>query len=270
MSIFRKILSLFFAIMLASTPLLGWAEETVSASERGRKALLDTGHAAFLQFPEDADYLSEWKTLYARKAFRAPALEVKSVPTMEDSDHPNMPYLYEGTSVTVVAEHGDMSCMIYHGANNKPYCGWIKSIRLLEEFPGELLVSGMPRMMQYTVVDGPEVTWGEGGYQKFWHPYSALSQPVRRCIGFTLEYQLIDENTLKWDNIYGPRTIHINVGDHWEEIGSFSYPKKGAVRVQVWLEEPIDIFAVGTVAQCWEPDTFLFRQTVCDFCVVEP
>ena len=109
--------------------------------------------------------------------------------------------------------------------------------------------------------DAPEISWGEPGWQKFWHTYSNLSRPVRNCIGFTLDYQIIDESTRIWDDIYGTRTIHVNDGERWTEVGSFAYPNKDAVRVQVWLEEPTDIYAIGTIAQCWEPDIFLFRQT---------
>ena len=189
---------------------------------------------------------------------------------MEDSEHPNMPYLYEGTTATVVAEQGEMSCFVYRGANDKLYCGWISSIRLLEEFPGELLISGKADTESYTVAEDPDISWGESGYQKFWHPYTSLSQPVQHCIGFTLDYQIIAENTDIWGDIYGPRTVWVNNGECWTEVGSFAYPKKGAVRVQVWLEEPMDIFAIGTVAQCREPDIFLFRQTAYDFCITGP
>lgn len=270
---YRKILSLLLALLLTGASLAALPEgsepeaEQASAAERGREALLDTGHASYLQFPEDEDYLSEWKTLYARKAFHAPSLEVKSVPDMQDSTHPNMPYLYEGTAVTVVAEQGDMSCFVYRGANNKPYCGWLSTIRLLDDFPGETLVSGTENISHVAATKDPEITWGEWGFQRFWHDFSSLSKPVEKCVGFTLEYQLIAENTDIWSYIYGPRSIWVNTGESWVEVGSFEYPKKGAVRVQVWLPQPMTVAAVGTVAHCLEPETFSFRQTAYDFCV---
>ena len=243
--------------------------EKAEAAERGRQALLDTGHADFLHFPAEEDYLTEWKTLYARKAFHSSSLEVKSVPDMLDSDFPNIPYLYEGTEVTVVAEQGEMSCFLYHGSNNKHYCGWIKSIRLLEEFPGRTIISGDKKADVQPIEEDPEISWGELGFQKFWHPYSRLSETVHGCIGFTLEYQLIKENTRDLD-IYCPREIWVNTGTKWVQVGCFEYPEKGAVKVQVWLEEPMDIIAIGTIAQCPDPDIFLTRQTAYDFCVSAP
>ena len=273
MSFFRRIITAFLvAFLLAGASLSALAEEVqpdtdaAFAAERGRQALLDTGHATFLTFPEEESYLAEWKTLYARKAFHAPCLEVKRAP---DSTSANMTYLYEGTAVTVVAEQEEMSCILYRGSNNKQYCGWIKSIRLLEDFPGLTLVSGEPRAESDPAAVAPEISWGEIGYQKFWHPFSLLSEPVRNCVGFTLEYQLIVENTTKWERIYGPREIWINTGEQWEQAGIFSYPEKGAVKVSVWLEEPKDIFAVGTIAQCQEPYLFDFRQTAYDFRVAK-
>ena len=268
----KRILFFLIACLLLKTSIPASAEDAsaeegkATAAERGRQALLDTGHAGFLRFPEDEDYLPEWKTLYARKAFHSSSLEVKSVPDMLDSDFPNMPYLYEGTEVTVVAEQGEMSCFLYRGSNNKRYCGWIKSIRLLEEFPGPTLISGEEKTDVLMVSADPEITWGELGFQKFWHPYSCLSEPVYGCIGFTLEYQLIKQNTREQD-IYCPREIWINTGTQWIQVGNFDYPEKGAVKVQVWLEEPMDIIAIGTIAQCPDPDVFVTRQTAYDFCI---
>ena len=268
----KSFLSILLVCLLLGASVPARAEDApeeadqAAAAERGRQALLDTGHAGYLHFPEEEDYLTEWKTLYARKAFRAPSLEVKSVPDQLDSDFPNMAYLFEGTKVTVVAEQGEMSCFIYHGSNNKQYCGWIRSIRLLEEFPGPTLISGKERTDVRRIEKDPEITWGEPGYQKFWHRFSSLSEPVVGCVGFTLEYQIIKRNTRELD-IYCPRDIWVNTGEKWVQAGSFDYPEGGAVKVQVWLDEPTDIAAIGTVARCHDPDLFLTRQTAYDFCV---
>ena len=48
----------------------------------------------------------------------------------------------------------------------------------------------------------------------------------------------------------------------------FPYPDFGAVRVQVWLPQPMDIDAVGTIAQCRQPDIFWFRQTLKDIAFI--
>ena len=54
-------------------------------------------------------------------------------------------------------------------------------------------------------------------------------------------------------------------GDEWTAVGSFPYPELGAVRVQVWLPEPMDISAIATIADCHAPNMFEFRQTARDF-----
>ena len=59
--------------------------------------------------------------------------------------------------------------------------------------------------------------------------------------------------------------FYVKSGDTWTEVGEFPYPDFGAVKVQVWLDEPMDIDAVGTIAQCSQPNIFWFRQTVTDF-----
>ena len=95
--------------------------------------------------------------------------------------------------------------------------------------------------------------------------YTVLSEEVKDCIGFTLDYQIIAENTDVWQNILGPRKVYVKTGGEWVEVGEFPYPDFGAVKVQVWLDHPMDIDAVGTIAQCRLPNTFWFRQVVTDF-----
>ncbi len=272
----KKLLLWLIAVCLLLGAVPASAEESsgelerASAAERGQTALLETGHSMLLQFPEEEDYLPVWKTLYARKAFHAPCLEVKSVPDMYSANTPNMPYLYEGTEVTVVAEHGDMSCILYDGHNFKHYCGWIKSIRLLEEFPGEFLTVGTPREDGFTVRTDILSHWENPGYLHFWS--TAFSEEVKNCAGFLLEYQLIAENVDEadyWYSVYGPRKIYVNDGKTWTEAGAFAYPEAGSVHVQVWLDKPMTVKAVSTVPQCLEPDLPECRQTVKEFYILE-
>ena len=95
-----------------------------------------------------------------------------------------------------------------------------------------------------------------------------LSEEVKNCRGFTLEYQIIAENTSNWNSILGDRIIYVKSGDEWTEVGSFAYPTQGTVKVTVNLEEPTDIVAIGTIAEVGLPNTFLFRQYATDFQVV--
>ena len=245
------------------------ASESVSevdqaeAARRGLEAIRAAGWANTIVLPKEESYLAEWKTGYARKAFKAPCLRVERISQLH-TGRQIMPYLYEGVQTVSVAEENDMSCILYRGSDNKLYAGWIQSIRLLEDFPGE----------SYTVGEKPEgnaaprnditVEWSRRSFLTTQQNYSVLSETVENCLGFTLEYQIIKENTPNWDSILGPRKIYVRSGDEWTEVGEFPYPDFGAVRVTVYLPEPMTIDAVGTIAQCSRPNTFYFRQTVLD------
>ena len=113
--------------------------------------------------------------------------------------------------------------------------------------------------------DDITVSWSKSSWLDTQQNYSVLSEKVENCHGFTLEYQIIKENTPYWDSILGPRTIYVRSGGEWIEVGSFDYSDFGAVQVRVWLDRPMDIDAVGTIAQCRQPNVFFFRQTVCEF-----
>ena len=131
----KKLLSFLLSLtMLLSFSCMSSADS--DAAERGRAAIEATGWGDVLVLPQEESYLSEWKTLYARKAFKAPCLRVERISALH-TGRQVMPYLYEGVEATVVAEENDMSCILYRGNDNQLYAGWIQSIRLLEEFPGE-------------------------------------------------------------------------------------------------------------------------------------
>ena len=266
----KKTLSLLLVLLfLLALPLGAFAE---NAAEKGLAAIRETGWEDMLVLPKDESYLDEWKTLYCRKAFRAPCLAVERVAALH-TGYMKMPFLYEGTEVTVVAEENDMSCILYRSSDNELYAGWIQSIRLLDEFPGKCITLGEAPEDGFTFRNGITLRWSGEGWrtaeQYISRQYSILSEEVRNCVGFTLEYQLIAENTYKWDCIYGPREIYVRSGGEWTWVGTFAYPEKGTVKVQVWLDSPMDIDAIGTNALCGAPDVYEFRQTAADFAVMD-
>ena len=261
----KKLIALFLGLALL-TGVHGTVFADSEAAERGRAAIQATGWADALVLPKEESYLSEWKTLYARKASKAPCLRVERISKLR-TGRQIMPYLYEGVEATVVAEENDMSCILYRGSDNKLYAGWIQSIRLLDEFPGEQYTVGEEPTGDFTLRDDLTVSWSKRNWLTTQQNYSVLSETVPDCLGFTLEYQIIAENTPNWDSILGPRKIYVKSGDTWTEVGEFAYPEFGAVKVQVWLPEAMDIDAVGTIAQCSRPNTFYFRQTATDFAV---
>ena len=244
------------------------AEEAVQheAAERGLAAIRETRFPELLVLPKEESYLQEWKIGYARKAFKAPCLRVERISQLR-TGRQVMPYIYEGVEATVVAEENNMSCMIYRGNDNRLYAGWIQSIRLLDEFPGNEYTVGKEPGGEYTVLKNITVDWSKRSWLTTQQNYSVLSEEVKNCRGFTLEYQIIAENTSNWASILGDRTIYVKSGDEWIEVGSFAYPDFGAVKIHVYLDKPLDINAVGTIAECTQPNIFRFRQTAYDFLV---
>ncbi len=244
------------------------AEEAAQheAAERGLAAIQETRFPQYLVLPKEESYLREWKTGYARKAFKAPCLRVERISQLR-TGRQVMPYIYEGVEATIVAEENDMSCMIYRGNDNQLYAGWIQSIRLLEEFPGKVYTVGKEPGGEHTTRKDITVDWSRRSWLTTQQNYSVLSEEVKNCRGFTLEYQIIAENTPNWNSILGDRIIYVKTGDEWIEVGSFEYPDFGAVKIHVYLDKPMDINAVGTIADCTQPNIFRFRQTAYDFLV---
>ena len=234
--------------------------------ERGIAAVQATSCSNLVVLPQDGSWLKEWKTGYARKAFKAPCLQVQRISKLH-SGRDVMPWLYEGTQVTVLAEENDMSLIIYRGSDDRFYAGWIQSIRILDDFPGEQLTVGKEPDGDLSYMDDVGLDWSRCSWLNTQQNYTVLSETVENCVGFTLEYQIIAENTKVWENILGPRKIYVKSGNEFIEVGEFPYPDFGAVKVQVWLDQPMDIDGVGTIAQCRLPNTFWFRQVVTDFAV---
>ena len=110
-----------------------------------------------------------------------------------------------------------------------------------------------------------ENAWSYGYLPGTEQPYTVLAEPVKDCVGFTLEYQLIAENTANKNLVWGPRSVWVSDGEKWSNAGVFDYPQNGVVRVQIWLPEMMDVSAVATVAHCDMPNLFDFRQLAQDF-----
>ena len=151
------------------------AEEAAQheAAERGLAAIQETRFPQYLVLPKEESYLREWKTCYARKAFKAPSLRVERISRLQ-TGRQIMPYIYEGVEATVVAEENDMSCMIYRGNDNKLYAGWIQSIRLLDEFPGKIYTVGEEPRGDYATRDDITVDWSKKSWLTTQQNYSVL------------------------------------------------------------------------------------------------
>ena len=274
----KNLLALLLALIMLAAPVLAWADEAddpvikdpeaeidaamsfsfdssdettddPEVKARGIAAVQATTCSDLVVLPQDGSWLKEWKTGYARKAFKAPCLRD----------------IYEGTEATVLAEENKMSLIIYRGSDDRFYAGWIQSIRILDDFPGDRYTIGKEPSGDLSFRDDIALDWSRCSWLNTQQNYTVLSEEVKDCIGFTLDYQIIAENTDVWQNILGPRKVYVKTGGEWVEVGEFPYPDFGAVKVQVWLDHPMDIDAVGTIAQCRLPNTFWFRQVVTDF-----
>lgn len=287
----KNLFAFLLALIMLAVPVLAWADddpvikdpeaeidaamsfsfdasdETTDDPEvraRGIAAVQATTCSDLVVLPQDGSWLKEWKTGYARKAFKAPCLRVERISQLH-TGRDVMPYIYEGTEATVLAEENNMSLIIYRGSDDRFYAGWIQSIRILDDFPGDLYTIGKEPSGDLSFRDDIGLDWSRCSWLNTQQNYTVLSEEVKNCIGFTLDYQIIAENTNVWQNILGPRKVYVKTGGEWLEVGEFPYSDFGAVKVQVWLDHPMDIDAVGTIAQCRLPNTFWFRQVVTDF-----
>lgn len=153
-----------------------------------------------------------------------------------------------------------MSCMLYPGPDSKMRVGWIQSIRLLEEFPGERYTIGESREGEFNTVETVGHHWSSGFYKKSEQRYLCLDEPLENCVGFTLQYQVYDYETPYQQSVMGPRTLHVFDGETWTEVGVFPYKELGAVEVDVRLDKPMKIVAFHTTADCEYPYSFKCRE----------
>ncbi len=254
--------------------------DTRSASERGLEAIKATGDHRYIQLPKESSYLDEFKTRYVDFSdvlipiaydqaiqMYGPSAPVERAPNLKTGLQ--MPFAFEGSEVTVVAEEKNFSCILYRNSNNRLRAGWIWDIYLGDEYPGRTETIGTENSSAKGNVAVVPMTWSEKGFLKSPQKYTVLAEPVENCVGFTLEYQIISEATDKRNALLGPRTVYVNDGSGWTEVGSFEYPSLGTVRVRVNLDEPTNIAAIGTIANCDLPNTFYFRQIATDFATTD-
>ena len=280
---YRIVSVLCILAILMALPVLAFAEEeTSSAEEKGLEAIQETGDQKRIQLPKESSYLEEFRIRYVDFSdvmiphhidgkdvliqMNGPSAPVESKPNLKGVQ---MPSAYQGAKVTVVAEQKNYSCILYRDCNNKLHAGWIWDIYLGDEYNGKSLTIGTENSSAAGSIPEVPMTWSQKGFLKSPQRYSVLKEPVKNCVGFTLEYQIVSEGTDKRNSILGPRTVYVYDGTQWIEAGSFEYPELGTVSVRVNLNEPIDVEAVGTIAECSQPNVFLFRQLATDFATTD-
>ncbi len=254
---------LLVSAMLLSLTLTASAED--GGAEAGLQAIEATGDAHYLVLPEEESYLTEFQNRYVR-ALIGPCAPVERVPWRRSGRLP-MPFAYDGVRATVLAKQGEMSLILYLSNSNRLRAGWIRTVFLTDEYPGKQLSIGEEQTGD-TIIPEVPISWSRRSFLTSAQNYSVLEEPVKNCVSFTLDYQLISENTEIHSKVLGPRTVYVNNGSEWIEVGTFEYPELGPVLVQVNLQEPTDITAIGTIADCEQPNVFYFRQYATDFQVV--
>lgn len=179
-----------------------------------------------------------------------------------------MPFAYEGMRVTAIAEqkYGDtaMTCIVYRDENYRLHAGWVHSKYLTIWFPGAVETMGNAYLGTVCTNPDPALSWGRDYFVNTRHKYTVLSQPVRSCTRFLLNYQVTGRGGARFDELLGPRTVYVNDGSGWIVVGQFEYDKIQSVLVTINLPEPKDLLAVAVIPYCSKPDSFTFRQTVQD------
>lgn len=267
MKISRICLAVLLLLCLLLSAPLAFAEGE-SAAERGLEELRTAENWDCIVLPQEGSWLEEWKTLYARKAWYAPSLFVETVPALK-SGVPPQGFLFEGTEVTVLAEENDMSLIVYRDEKHRLRTGWMKSIRLLEAFPGPLYYIGEEPAGDFDTLHEAALARSAGWLPETQQPYTVLPEPLDACLGFTLEYQIIAENTCYKEMLWGDRTVWVSDGETWTPLGVFPYAENGTVHVVVRLSQPMRVAAIATVAHCHAPNIFDFRQTAKDFLIAK-
>ncbi len=251
-----------------------------SKREIAKQMIAATEDVAYVQLPQDFSYLTEFKTMYidrleydptlpySNKSTCGPSAPVEKVPALKTGRLP-MPFVYEGTEVTVLAEEGSMSFIIYRDIGYLQYAGWTQTKFLVDEFPGDYAEIGTANSAAGSLVEEADQRQSKKGFLDTVHNYDELVIPVENCVGFTLDYQLVEANTPWMRDILGPRTVYVFDGENWIKAGSFDYPHFGTYRVTVNLKEPTDIYGVGIIPNVYEPYKFWDRLYLSDFMIAE-
>ncbi|MCR5576242.1 MAG: hypothetical protein K6F56_04465 [Oscillospiraceae bacterium] len=211
--------------------------------------------------PNNDDYFSDYFTMYAD----APAgHSIKAFDHWVTDTNSLLGYIYHGSRVYVLAEHGDSYCVLYYTESNKLNVAWVPIERLRFDYPGRVFRLGSQSSSSGVAnVGDPGVAWSKDNFVGTKTKYTLLTDPLENCVGFTLDYQLVTKSASQ-NEVLGPRAVYINDGSGWEYIGSFDYDAQGPCHVEIYLTRPMNLMAVATVADCDAPYGFTYRQSLID------
>ena len=213
--------------------------------------------------PNISSYLPQRDTLYVDNLSGRLAVNVYKRPDATDAS--KIGTAYHGSRVTVLAEQDALSFILYYSQKNELLAAWILTDNLSTAYPAATVKTGSGADVQNARSLGdPEVAWSNYNYPGTKQKYTVLAEPIEGCVCFTLDYQITSRNGTSTQNCAGPRTIYVNTGDEWVQVGQFDFDAVEPIHVVVNLAEPTTLTAVATVASCNSPDTFTFRQSILD------
>ena len=270
----RLLAFLLFVATLASMPLTGYADTGINNTIKGtsnkpttsvaagKNLLLTASNAKKIDHPNASDYFAEPFPMYVN----APKEHsVYVYDTWEAADVDQIGTTYHGGRVTVLAEHGEFYCILFHTETYELKAAWVRAVNLTSWYPGYSAALGSKsNRLTYNAGD-PELKWSKEYFVGTKRKFSILKMPIENCMGFTLDYQLVSNNGAGKEAGLGPRTVYVNDGSGWIYVGTFEYDKPyAACHIDISLDTPMTLAAVATVADCAQPDTFIFRQSVLD------
>ena len=232
------------------------------AYQNGLRLIRETGDGERITLPKSNSYLDEPQVLYVN-APKKHSIYAYQLPKADKSRLMN--YAYHGIRVLAVAVQDEFTCIIYYDNKNNDHAAWVESRHLTAGFPGREYTLGLPCVSYaYNIGDTP-VSWSVENFVGSGQRYTVLNETAYGCVQLTLDYQVIGRGAASQPKeIYGPRTVYVNDGSGWLDVGHFDYDSIDAVHAVINLPEPMDIAAVATIASCDMPDAFLFRQSVLD------
>ncbi len=217
-------------------------------------------NSGVIDHPKSSEYLDDYQIRYVHSP-KDHSVFIFNKPS-GSAKHPYV--VYHGQQVLRLAKkRSGWSCVLYYDKHNDLRVGWINSSHLVTDFPGRTASTGFSRQISSDNTGPWSVRW-KTSFPGTDQPYAKLDTPIYDCVGFTLDYFVTDRNGTSSENVTGERTIYVDDGSGWSEVGTFRYDKIEPVHIQVTLSSPMTVKAIGVSADCYKPNKFDFRMAVLD------
>ena len=230
-------------------------------SSDGRDLFYTAANAFKVEPPQSSDYFTQ---PFSRYISAPMGHSIYAYDYWALSDEHLIDAAFHGSRVTVLAAHGECSCILYYTQDYQLRAGWVRSAYLTAYYPGEESSIGWVVALSPIYVDDPLMSWSRDYFVGTGRQYSVLREPIRNCVNFTLDYQVTSRNGAQTNEVTGPRDVYVNDGSGWTWVGRFQYPNTTACHVSISLPDPMTIAAVAVIADCGKPDTYVCRQSLLD------